>query len=541
MTKNHWHKIHNVPFREMAALCDLPENAAVKELLAVDYQHVTIGGAPCGDWLLNVFYLAVQDATDAAVTAYLCALDSTDDLTTLAYEVFLPLSVAQKKKTAFVKIIKDELRRREKREKEAARELKKLDKQAFLATQPPYYGKKLTQEVVEQILNELGVMVRLNLVTKRIELHGNTGTLHQLYSEENIMTTFPTLILDVCKNNEVSGGAPSMKAIDAYLFNLADANRYNPIQDMLKVHENTDESRLQLVYDILGLTLNYDKMLVKKWLIQTVAFAFATVREPVSTEGVLVLQGEQGGGKTSFFRKMAGNPLWFTEGAVIDMRNKDTLISAIGSWICELGEIDSTLKKEQSALKAFITRTVDRIRLPYAPAESEIPRTTSMCGTVNPEQFLKDTTGNRRYWTVHVDKIDKERLFALEREEIFEIWGYIYHLYLQDKDSYRLNDAELKKLEVHNRDYEANLSFEEEVRELLDFFIEEPYWQWVSPAALVPYLHGARANQIGKVLTKIEKEEYKVQKRRCAAGYQYYVPLQGWISERLGKPICTSV
>ena len=181
---------------------------------------------------------------------------------------------------------------------------------------------------------------------------------------------------------------------------------------------------------------------------------------------------------------------------------------------------------------------MDRIRLPYAPAESEIPRTTSMCGTVNPEQFLKDTTGNRRYWTVHVDKIDKERLFALEREEIFEIWGYIYHLYLQDKDSYRLNDAELKKLEAHNRDYEANLSFEEEVRELLDFFIEEPYWQWVSPAALVPYLHGARASQIGKVFAKIEKEEMKVDKRRTASGYQYLVPLVGWVSERLGKNVC---
>lgn len=538
MTDTEWSKIKGIAAREVISVCESEGHRDVRDYLAIDFQHITVGGEACGDWLLNVYCLALKNVTDKAVTSFLCAIDGTDDLRRLCDGVFLDIAVKQKKKTVFERIIDGEIRRRRKAEKQAERERLTAERTAFLAAQPEYYGKKLTQDIVEAMLAEEGQLVRLNLVTKRIELHGSTEVIFEQYSRDNIMSTLPTILLDKCKNNEVGGHqGVGLGSINAYLFNLADANRYNPIREMLVAHENTDGERLDMIYDILGLTDDFDKILVKKWLIQTVAFAFADLDSPVSAEGLLVLQGEQGNGKTSFFRKLAGNPLWFTEGAVIDTRNKDTLITAIGSWICELGEIDCTLKKEQSALKAFITRTVDKIRLPYAPSESEMPRTTSMCGTVNPEQFLKDSTGNRRYWTVHVDKIDKRRLHALTQEEVFDMWGYIYHLYLQDKNAFRLNDVEFEMLGVKNRDFSTGLPYEEEVRALLDFNKAQEFWRWTSPAELAPYVQHAKAEQIGRVLAKVCKEEKCVTMRRLATGKQYLIPIDTWVSQQLKRSV----
>ena len=527
MTKTEIERIRNVPFAPVRAMIESDEHKAAAEYLIKDFADLTIGGRNEANALLNVYYLALHNVTDNAVISYLRSVDNTEMLRRLA-NAFLDIATKQKKKTTFERIISDELKQRQRREKSAEKEQRRLDREAFLATQPDYYGQKLTLAAVEQILSEMSLTVKLNLVTKKVELHGNTEAIMAQYSKDNIMSTLPTLLLDVCKNNEVGGGNVSTGAINAYLFNLADVNRYNPIREMLTSHENTDAQHLETIYQILGLRRDFDKMLVRKWLIQTVAFAFADIESPVSTEGVLVLQGNQGNGKTSFFRKLAGNPLWFTEGAVIDMRNKDSLITAIGSWICELGEIDSTLRKEQSALKAFITRTVDKIRLPYAPADSDMPRTTSMCGTVNPEQFLKDSTGNRRYWTVHVDNIDKRRLFALTQEDVFDLWGYIYHLYLQNKDGFRLNDAEFKQLEISNRSFSVSMTFEDEVMELLDFNIAADRWRWTYPVELAQYIQGAKAEQVGRVLTKLSKENTEVKKRRGSSGYLYYLPLNSW-------------
>jgi predicted P-loop ATPase len=128
-----------------------------------------------------------------------------------------------------------------------------------------------------------------------------------------------------------------------------------------------------------------------------VALALNDDDKPVGADGVLVLQGEQGCGKTRFFTVIAITPNWFAEGVSIDIDKKDTVIQATGCWIAELGELDATLKREQSALKAYLTAARDAYRLPYARAAVRRPRRTSFCATVNPENFLNDDTGSRRY------------------------------------------------------------------------------------------------------------------------------------------------
>lgn len=100
--------------------------------------------------------------------------------------------------------------------------------------------------------------------------------------------------------------------------------------------------RFPVVYEILGITDKNYHFLIRKWTIQTIAVLFNSDDTPVTAEGVLVLQGKQGIGKTQFFRHLAIKDSFFKGGATLDMTNKDSLMSATKVWICELGEIDST-------------------------------------------------------------------------------------------------------------------------------------------------------------------------------------------------------
>ena len=511
---------------------ELRENPAVIDMLNNSRNRLYIGGTDVHENLVAVYMLASENILSDPVLHFLCSLDDTEILQELSGGIFLTLAAAQKKKTDFKVFMSREIKKRHAQEKKAEMERRRQEYEVFLSQQPEYYGKPLSQTVVEQILAQEGVIVRLNSLTKKLEYIGHGAEkLYLLYSRENIAEVFPTIVKDICTDKKVKDATTG--AIVDYLFNIADSNRYHPVQEMLKANRNDDASHLETIFEILRLTDDFDKTLVRKWLIQTVAFAFASVEKPVSAEGVLVLQGEQGIAKTSFFRILAGNPRWFAEGAVIDMRNKDSIINAVSTWICELGEVDSTLKKEQSALKAFITRTIDSIRMPYSRTFTDMPRTTSFCGTVNPEQFLKDATGNRRYWTIHVDSIDRNKLFSMTQTEIFDIWGYVYSLYLENPQGFRLNDVETKRLEKHNRDHSTDLPIEDEVKSLLDYGLANERWQWVSPADLSVLVSGARAEHIGRVLSRLHKEIPGVEKRRTKSGYQYLLPLSGWTASTI--------
>lgn len=96
---------------------------------------------------------------------------------------------------------------------------------------------------------------------------------------------------------------------------------------------------------MLDVTDEFYQLLVKKWALQTIAVLYSRQDAPVAAQGVLVLQGAQGIGKTEFFRHLVISTDFFKGGATLDMSNKDSLISATQVWICELGEIDSTTKK----------------------------------------------------------------------------------------------------------------------------------------------------------------------------------------------------
>lgn len=130
------------------------------------------------------------------------------------------------------------------------------------------------------------------------------------------------------------------------------------------------------------------------WLISAVARVY---RPGCQADHVLMLEGQQGIGKSTAMRILFGE--WFSD-TPLQIGNKDSYGNLRGVWCYELAELDSLNRAETSASKAFFTSPKDKYRPPYGERDIIAPRQVVFCGTVNHDQYLRDSTGNRRYWPV---------------------------------------------------------------------------------------------------------------------------------------------
>ena len=186
---------------------------------------------------------------------------------------------------------------------------------------------------------------------------------------------------------------------------------------MAKAPEWDGHDRLPELYDIMRIN-DFDdlsKTLVHKWLLMSLALLENRFDDAFGADGILVIQGPQGIGKTSLVSKLGLSPKYTKIGLYVDTRDKDTIIRATSAWICEMGELETTLKSDMERLKAFITADYDRYRLPYARSDTTIVRHTSFIATCNSDKFLVDETGSRRFWTVPCQEIffDLGEAFAI--------------------------------------------------------------------------------------------------------------------------------
>jgi putative DNA primase/helicase len=136
---------------------------------------------------------------------------------------------------------------------------------------------------------------------------------------------------------------------------------------------------------------------------------------------VLTLQGAQGLGKSSWVGSLVSD-LDVRDMIVkldhhLDPHDKDSVLSAIAHLIVEIGELDSSFRKDIARLKGFITRDFDKVRRPYARAASEYPRRTVFAATVNDGNFLIDDTGNSRFWTLPLVAINYEH--GIDMQQVF--------------------------------------------------------------------------------------------------------------------------
>ena len=183
--------------------------------------------------------------------------------------------------------------------------------------------------------------------------------------------------------------------------------------------------------------------------------AVARVFEPGHKfDFVPILEGAQGKGKSTFIKTLAFG--WYNEltGDVGD--TKMMVENMQGSWIMELGELSAMSKADVNDLKAFVSRQTDKVRLAYAKRAAEFPRQCIFIGSTNDSEYLRDTTGGRRWWPIQClveGMIDNKRL----AREIGLIWAEAVAVYQGMRNGNRAGELPL---------YIADLEAAEEAAEM---------------------------------------------------------------------------
>jgi len=327
---------------------------------------------------------------------------------------------------------------------------------------PPGTSSVISIKGVAEYLEAEGIGVRYNVINRIADIQG----LDKKHSQEHAADILPIILYDTLKTRYKK--CTKTDITDALSVISSDA-RYNPVLDMLMAVKWDGKDRLPELFNILGIKQDdkLSQILIKKWLWQCLSMCRNEISEEYDAygaDGLLCLVGTQGIGKTSFFRHLAVKQDYFYEGKYLDFRDKDTLRRASSTWICELGEVESTLRSDIEKLKAFVTDPIDMYRLPYGRADVRLARRSSLCATCNSKEFLIDPTGNRRFWSVPVKSVDLELLTKLDS---LQLWAQVDEKTRHNRQGFRLTREEQAALAERNNEHEKPLKAEAEIRDIL--------------------------------------------------------------------------
>ncbi len=207
---------------------------------------------------------------------------------------------------------------------------------------------------------------------------------------------------------------------DALLAVSSAERTYHPIKEYLATLTWDGEERIDtLLIDYLGAD---DTAFVRAVTRKTLCAAVARVYEPgIKYDSILVLNGPQGVGKSTLFALLGRQ--WYSDSlSISDMKDKTAAEKLQGYWILELGELAGIKKVDVETVKSFISRTDDKFRQSYGVNVESHPRTNIIVGSTNAESgFLRDITGNRRFWPVHVTGSGKYNAWDLT--EVDQVWA----------------------------------------------------------------------------------------------------------------------
>jgi putative DNA primase/helicase len=324
-----------------------------------------------------------------------------------------------------------------------------------------------------EILRRLRVSPRYNVMTKEQEIliPALTG------GDNKAIAEMAYLISECAKFNM------PVWCVGRYVTALCDANHYSPVAEWITSKPWDGVSRFSALIDTIQVEPDQRErktLLIRRWLISAIAAAFSP--DGFAAQGVLVFQGAQGIGKTSWLLSLAPRSM-VAEGRTLNPGDKDSVKQVIGRWIVELGELDATFKKSDiSSLKQFLTASRDELRMPYAEKESRFARRTVFFGSVNDECYLNDSTGNRRFWTIPVQAINFNHGIDMQ-----QLWAEVYTWHKAGESPYP--DAhEQALISSGNESHTAMTTVEERIREAFAWESPRHEWNYLSVASVLERL-----------------------------------------------------
>ncbi|WP_434798296.1 VapE domain-containing protein [Terrisporobacter vanillatitrophus] len=225
---------------------------------------------------------------------------------------------------------------------------------------------------------------------------------------------------------------------DALLGVVSSERIYHPIKEYFSTLTWDKTPRIDtLLIDYLGADDNpYVRAVTRK----TLCAAVARIYEPgIKFDSILVLNGPQGIGKSTLFSVLGKK--WYSDSLIIsDMKDKSSAEKLQGYWILELGELAGIRKMDVETVKSFITRTDDKFRQSYGVNVESHPRSNIIVGTTNSEDgFLRDVTGNRRFWPVYVTGKGKHKPWDLK--DVDQIWAEAIVRYKEKEELFLKGDT----------------------------------------------------------------------------------------------------
>lgn len=218
-------------------------------------------------------------------------------------------------------------------------------------------------------------------------------------------------------------GISSAKTIQNAFTEVVHRNTFHPIKAYVESASWDGVPRAeQLFVEYLGAAdTHYTRQVTRKMLLAAVARLY---RPGCKFDYMLVLIGPQGAGKSSLLGKLGRE--WFSD-SLRTFENKEAGEHLQSGWIFEIGELSAMKKTEVEEVKAFLSKTEDRYRVAYDRQVSEFPRKCVFFGTTNTRDFLRDATGNRRFWPIEVfpDRAERSHWEHLTEYEVSQIWAEV--------------------------------------------------------------------------------------------------------------------
>lgn len=318
--------------------------------------------------------------------------------------------------------------------------------------------------------------------------------------------------IEIAINNFYLGGNISNDVLNRVITHVAYVNQFNPLKDYFtKLPKYKTDYLNNYLVDICKVKdTPINRILGRKWLISAVARAMVPGTE---VHSALIFCGDQGAGKTSFFKILNPKPEYYVSGKV-DLDNTQKATQTFrGKFLIEFGELSQLRKNELETVKDYLTTSVDTFVPKYENDPVNIPRMMVFGGTSNNTTILVDKTGNRRFWCVEVQKKQKVDLDKLK--EIKEaLWSEAFQAY-QNGESHFLNDEESEMLNISNE----------------QFMEADPLTDWMI-SKLEDY------NDLGKI-TALEANSiangYDPKTKIYAAGVSKIMISLGWSSKHTNK------
>ena len=287
---------------------------------------------------------------------------------------------------------------------------------------------------------------------------------------------------------DLNYGTFSMRNYNIAVTKAADDRSYHPVREFLDALPEWDKvPRVDtLLIDYLGAD---DTPYVRAVTRKTLCGAVCRVLSPgCKFDTMLVLNGPQGVGKSTLISRLAGD--WFSDSLNLsDTKDKTAAEKLQGYWIMEIGELAGLKKAEVETLRSFLSRQNDIYRASFGKRATPHLRQCVFFGTTNAEKgYLRDTTGNRRFWPVKTPGGSRKHSWELSNEDIRQIWAEVLvyvkageRLYLDGKME---DTAKSEQREAMESDEREGL-----VREYLDTLLPEK-WDDMDLFERRNFLHG---------------------------------------------------